>query len=152
MIIFSDHNGILTTREFEFNLEYINGELFKIDNNTPCLILLHQATAEFKFNVTIFKKLAAIDAIELLQNLVIGKPSFYIAIIANKLNEYLKISDNYNFIYNDTKKIIPKILPPHKSNDESDIKKENIVEIFNGPKLVRNNEKRNYIYKKPSEL
>lgn len=82
----------VVTRQFQYNMEVMDGKLKEIEPTTPCLLLAHVPNKKWTYDVNILEKLEASEAVKRLNPLPqkSDKPEvFYAVILASDYDTYM---------------------------------------------------------------
>jgi len=83
----------VTTRQFQFNMEVMDGKLIEIEPTTPCLLLAHVPNKKWSYDVNILEKLDAEDGMKRMNPLPQQKDKptvFYAVVIESDYEEYMR--------------------------------------------------------------
>ena len=166
MFYFKDLNTLkVVTRQFQYNMEAVDGKLIEIEPTTPCLLLAHVPNKAWSYDVNILEKLSAEDGVKKLNPLPqkSDKPQvFYAVILEVDYDIYMR---DYAFKEMPSKTKIPKPDVVIKSDPVPQIfntgdaktitgatgKTINTGEFNYSPSLDRSNEKTVYKFKSGSQ-
>ncbi|KKK43560.1 hypothetical protein LCGC14_3168240 [marine sediment metagenome] len=143
----------IVTRQFEFNMEVLDGKLEEIEPTSPCLLLAHVPNKKWSYDVTILEKLDAEDGINRLNPLpqISDKPKeYYTVILETDYNEYMHDYD-FREVTGKIKKIKkddvikddpkPRVLDTEKAKTNMGTVPNNAVTFDYSPALARTHEK-----------
>jgi len=164
MFCFKDIKTLrVVSRQFQYNMEVMDGKLVEIDPTTSCLLLAHVPNKKWSYDVNILEKLEASEAIKRINPLPqkSDKPSvFYAVVIESDYEEYMR---DYAFRELPSKTKEPKIEDVIKSDPKPRVINTGDAKTINGatgktintfnynPSLNRSNEKTIYKFRSGSE-
>lgn len=166
MFYFKDLKTLkVTTRQFQFNMEVMDGKLIEIEPTTPCLLLAHVPNKAWSYDVNILEKLDAEEGSKRLNPLPqkSDKPSvFYSVVVESDYEEYMR---DYAFRELPSKTKEPQIENVIKSDPKPRVINTGDAKTINGatgktintsnfnynPSLDRSNEKTIYKFRSGSE-
>ena len=82
----------IVTRQFQYNMEVIDGKLIEIEPTSVCLLLAHVPNKKWSYDVTILQKLDAEDAVKHLNPLpqkAEEPKEFYAVVLESDYDEYI---------------------------------------------------------------
>jgi hypothetical protein len=153
----------IVTRQFQFNLEVLDGKLLEIEPTSPCLLLAHVPNKKWSYDVTILEKLDAQDGINRLNPLpqASNKPKeFYSIVLETDYDEYMhdygfrelrgkvKEKKEDSVIKDDPK---PRKPEPKKVKINTSIVKNSAITFDYSPQLARTQEKAVYRFRSGSQ-
>jgi len=154
----------VTSRQFQFNMEVMDGKLIEIESTTPCLLLAHVPNKNWSYDVNILEKLDAEDGMKRMNPLPqkSDKPTvFYAVVIKSDYDEYMH---DYAFKELPSRTKEPKPEDIIKANPKPKIieiksdAKTNVGRVPGGigefdyaPSLTRSNEKTTYKFRSGSQ-
>ena len=134
MFYFKDLKTLrVVTRQFQYNMEAVDGKLIEIEPTTPCLLLAHVPNKNWSYDVNILEKLDAEDGMKRMNPLPQQKDKptvFYSVVIESDYEEYMK---DYAFRELPSKTKEPKIEDIIKSNPKPSIIKTGDAKTIDGP-------------------
>lgn len=164
MFYFKDLKTLkVVTRQYEYNMEAVDGKLVQIDPTTPCLLLAHVPNKNWSYDVNILEKLDAEDGMKRVNPLPqkSDKPAvFYSVVLESDYDEYIH---DYAFKELPSKTKEPKPKDIIKANPKPNIintgdAKTNVgtvpvntAKFDYSPSLTRSGEKTTYKFKSGSE-
>jgi len=156
MYYFKDTKTLrVVTRDFQYNMEVVDGKLIEIDPTTPCLLLAHSPNKKWSYDVRKLERLDAQDGINKLNPLPqkFDTPQvFYAVILEQDYDMYVR-----DYAFREAPSITkePKPEPVVKTttlpNPFVGDAKTNFSDFTYTPTLTRTNEKSVYKFRSGSQ-